>query len=69
MASAYIVIDRLSVTDKKAFRAYSGPAGVAITRYGGRYILPQETEIEALQGNWRPNRIVVIEFEDVEHAR
>jgi uncharacterized protein (DUF1330 family) len=67
--AAYILIDRLSVTDRDTFNAYADPARAAVQQHGGRYVLPHATEIEALEGNWRPNRIVVIEFEDAEQAR
>jgi uncharacterized protein (DUF1330 family) len=69
MMAAHIVIDRLSVTDREAFDAYGEPANAAVERYGGRYVLPREPEVEALEGNWRPNCLVVIEFEDADRAR
>ena len=67
--AAYILIDRLSVTDPQAFRAYHTLAPVTVTSHGGRYVLPHGTQIEALEGNWKPNRIVLIEFEDTEQAK
>jgi uncharacterized protein (DUF1330 family) len=67
--SAYIVIDRLAVTDQELFRSYVGPAKAAVTSYGGRYALPHGAHIEALEGNWTPSRVVLIEFEDAEQAR
>ena len=67
--TAYILIDRLAVTDRDSFNAYHDSATAAVGSYGGRYVLPHETEIEALEGNWKPNRLVVIEFEDADQAR
>ncbi|GAC1520320.1 MAG: DUF1330 domain-containing protein [Chloroflexota bacterium] len=67
--AAYVLIDRLSVTDPDRFRSYSGAARAAVAQHGGRYVLPHGTEIEALEGNWMPNRIVLVEFEDAEQAR
>jgi uncharacterized protein (DUF1330 family) len=67
--AVYVLIDRLSVTDPDRFRGYAVLAEAAVTRYGGRYVLPQGTQIEALEGNWMPNRIVLIEFDDAEQAR
>jgi len=66
---AYIVIDRLAVTDADRFGPYADGARAALEQYGGRYIFPSETRIEALEGNWAPDRIVLIEFEDVDQAR
>lgn len=67
--AAYILIDRLSVTDPAAFGAYQSLASASLERHRGRYILPHDTPIEALEGGWRPDRIVVIEFDDAEEAR
>jgi uncharacterized protein (DUF1330 family) len=67
--AAYILIDRLSVTDPDRFRAYSGLAQASVGRHRGRYILRAEAQIEALEGNWTPSRIVFIEFDDAEGAR
>jgi uncharacterized protein (DUF1330 family) len=67
--AAYIVIDRLSVTDTASFGTYQPLTAAALMRYGGRYVLPLEAQIEPLEGNWLPNRIVVIEFADAEQAR
>jgi uncharacterized protein (DUF1330 family) len=63
------MIDRLSVIDPEEFCAYQRLASTAVTGYGGRYVLPDRIQIEALEGNWRPNRIVLIEFEDAAQAR
>ena len=67
--TAYILIDRLAVTDRDSFNAYPDSATAAVDSYGGRYVLPHETEIEALEGNWKPNRLVLIEFGDADQAR
>jgi uncharacterized protein (DUF1330 family) len=67
--AAYIVIDRLSVTDRGRFDAYRELATAAVRRYGGRYVLPHGTHIEALEGNWKPTRIVLIEFDDADRAK
>jgi uncharacterized protein (DUF1330 family) len=40
-----------------------------VAGYGGRYVLPHDSQIEALEGNWKPTRIVLIEFGSVERAR
>jgi uncharacterized protein (DUF1330 family) len=66
--AAYILIDRLSVTDPATFRRYSRSARTAVASHGGRYVLPHGTQIGALEGNWTPNRIVLIEFGDAEQA-
>jgi uncharacterized protein (DUF1330 family) len=67
--AVHVLIDRLSVTDPARFGGYPLLAEAAVTRHGGRYVLPHGTQIEALEGNWMPNRIVLIEFDDAEQAR
>ena len=39
-----------------------------IERFGGRY-LTRVGAHEVLDGNWRPNRVVIIEFPDIAAAR
>jgi uncharacterized protein (DUF1330 family) len=67
--SAFIVIDRLVVSDPAAFAAYHPMALQAVGLYGGRFVLPSQIEVAPLEGNWRPDRIVVIEFADSERAQ
>lgn len=67
--AAYIMIDRLAVTDWDRFSAYPAPAEVAVQRYGGRYVLPHGTQIEALEGNWKLHRIVIIQLNDARQAK
>lgn len=66
--TAYILIDRLSITDAIAFGPYQPLASTAVARYGGRYLLPHDTEIKALEGSWKPNQVVVIQFDHEEGA-
>jgi len=66
---AYIVIDRLSVTDPEVFGRYQPTATAAVTSHGGRYVLPHGAQIETLEGNWKPDRIVLIEFDDANQAK
>jgi uncharacterized protein (DUF1330 family) len=67
--AAYVMIDRLSVTDPDKFSSYHELAPPTVTTHGGRYVLPHGTRIEALEGNWKPHRIVLIEFEDADQAK
>jgi uncharacterized protein (DUF1330 family) len=64
---AYLISD-LSVRDADAFQTYRTRAAAAIAKYGGRYIA-RVGAIEALEGSWRPERIVIVEFPSIEQAR
>ena len=61
-------IASVTVTDPEGFAEYSKQAGEMVTRYGGRY-LARGGEIEVLEGDWTPNRLVVIEWESRDHAK
>jgi uncharacterized protein (DUF1330 family) len=61
-------IGNVTVTDPDGFAEYSRQAGEMVARYGGRY-LARGGEVEVLEGDWRPNRLVVIEWESREHAK
>lgn len=52
--AAYVMIDRLAVTDPEMFSAYHEPAPPTVTTHGGRYILPHGTQIESLEGKRIP---------------
>jgi uncharacterized protein (DUF1330 family) len=65
--AAYIVVD-CNVTDPVRYEQYKRLAPAAIARYGGRYLV-RGGEAAVLEGNWLPNRVVVLEFPTVESAR
>ena len=64
---AYVLVD-CEVTDPVRYEAYKALAPAAIAHYGGRY-LARGGETVVLEGDWKPNRIVVLEFPTVEAAR
>jgi len=67
MMAAYILVD-CKVTDPVRYEQYKALAPAAIARYGGRYLV-RGGESAVLEGTWRPNRLVVLEFPSVEQAR
>lgn len=64
---AYLLVD-CEVTDPVRYENYKKLAPPAIAKYGGRY-LARGGETTRLEGDWRPNRIVVLEFPDVDAAK
>ena len=64
---AYILVDCV-VTDPARYESYKGLAPAAIARYGGRYLV-RGGEAVKLEGDWTPNRVVVLEFPTLEAAR
>ena len=65
--AAYLLVD-CEVTDPKRYDDYKRLAQAAVAQYGGRYVV-RGGETVVLEGTWKPNRIVVLEFPDLERAR
>jgi uncharacterized protein (DUF1330 family) len=65
--AAYIIAD-VTVTDPAAFEAYRREVPPSIERAGGRYLV-RGGRFEVLEGDYRPSRVVVLEFPSMEAAR
>ena len=66
MAGYVIVEDR--ITNEAAYAEFREKVGATVEAHGGRFLV-RGGETEVFQGEWRPERIVVIEFDSVERAR
>ena len=65
--AAYFIIN-LKVTDPKGFHRYSKAVLAIVTKYGGKFIV-RGGELNALEGNWKPVTVAVLEFPSMAHAR
>ncbi len=65
--AAYVIVD-IEVTDPVGYEEYKQLAAPTVAAYGGRY-LARGGPAETIEGDWVPRRLVVLEFETVEHAR
>jgi uncharacterized protein (DUF1330 family) len=65
--AAYVIVET-DVRDPEQYERYKEAAAVAVTAAGGRYIA-RGGELAVLEGDWRPKRLVVLEFDDLEAAR
>lgn len=65
--TAYVVVE-VEIRDAEAFAAYRKLGVPSIEQYGGR-VLARSDDALPLEGEWHPPRIVVLEFESVEHAQ
>ena len=65
--AGYIIVE-IDVTDPATYEEYRQQAGGTVLSHGGRYLV-RGGAVETLEGDWRPKRIVVLEFESVERAR
>lgn len=57
---AYLVLD-LSVNDLARFKTYIDEIPAFIAKHSGRYII-RGVEPTTIEGNWTPERLVIIEF-------
>ena len=62
------MIADLTVNDQERYEDYKKLAPPAIAAFGGKY-LARGGKTEKLEGNWEPDRIVILEFESIEKAK
>jgi uncharacterized protein (DUF1330 family) len=60
---AYYIGEHI-VSDFTLFDAYLAKAMPMIERFGGRYLTKAGSH-KILEGDWKPNRVVIIEFPDI----
>jgi uncharacterized protein (DUF1330 family) len=65
--AVYAVVN-VRVTDPARYEEYRAEVPATIERYGGRY-LARGGAVEVLEGDWDPQRLVVLEFESMERFR
>lgn len=65
--SAYVIVE-IDITDPETYAHYRELAPPTVHAYGGRY-LARGGETASLEGDWRPQRLVILEFESLERAR
>ena len=65
--SAYVILD-VRLTDAARYEAYKKLSGPAMAAFGGRFLV-RGGACETLEGEWSPERIVVLEFPSADLAR
>ena len=65
--SAYIIVN-LEITDPEKFQRYRELVSPLIQLYGGKYLV-RGGKNEVLEGDWKPNRLVVLEFDSEAEAK
>lgn len=63
--AAYLIADVRTIHDPERMAAYKRDNPPSIEKYGGRYIV-RGGATEVVEGRWEPNRVVVIQFPDME---
>jgi len=65
--NAYLILD-LTIHNFNEFREYIEKIPEFIKKHSGRYVV-QGVEPELMEGDWKPERVVVIEFPSKNNAR
>ena len=64
---ALVIVD-IEVTDPVRYEEYKKLASASIAAHNGRYLVRGGAH-ETLDGDWTPRRLVVLQFDSVEHAK
>lgn len=65
--TAYVIVD-IKVNDPVRYEEYKRLAAPTVEMYGGRYIA-RGGRTEVLEGDWKPSRLVILQFENIEQAK
>ena len=63
----YVVIDT-EIIDQEAYAEFVGKVPDALAAHGGRFLV-RTSDVEPIEGGWEPQRLVIMEFDDIEEAR
>ena len=64
---AYFIVDN-EVIDPVGFEEYRKQVSGTVEKYGGKFLV-RGGQAQTLEGDWKPKRIVVTEFPNIEQAR
>ena len=64
---AYVIV-QVDIRDPVEYERYKAMAPESIAAHGGRYIA-RGGHSEALEGEWDPRRVVILEFDSVGRAK
>jgi uncharacterized protein (DUF1330 family) len=65
--AAYVILE-IDVKDLAVYEDYKKLSVGAVSAYGGRFLV-RGGKVEPLEGDWQPQRMVVLEFENTEKAK
>ncbi len=63
----YVVIDT-EIIDQEAYAEFVGKVPDALAAHGGRFLV-RTSDVEPIEGGWEPQRLVIMEFDDIGEAR
>ena len=65
--AAYVIVE-IDIVDPTGYEEYKKLASATVEKYGGKYIV-RSGAAETLEGNWKPKRIVVLQFDSIQRAK
>ena len=65
--AAYVIVD-IEVTDPTTCEEYREKVAPLVAKYGGKYLVRGGAS-EPVEGDWVPNRLVVLEFESMDRLK
>lgn len=65
--AAYLIAD-IQITDPAMYEEYRALVPATVEKYGGRFRV-RGGHAENLEGDWNPNRVVVLEFDSMDRLK
>lgn len=65
--AAYVIVE-INITDPAGYEEYRRLGPPTVAAYGGNFVV-RGGNIEILEGEWAPKRLVVLEFESADRAK
>ncbi|GHO45945.1 DUF1330 domain-containing protein [Ktedonospora formicarum] len=65
---AYFIVDVKEITDPQLYGEYRKQVDATLAQYGGNFLV-RGGEYENIEGDWQPQRLVVLQFDDMEHFK
>ncbi|HEY5057856.1 MAG TPA: DUF1330 domain-containing protein [Gaiellaceae bacterium] len=64
---AYLIVET-DIVDPEQYEQYKAASPGAVAAGGGRFVA-RGGELTVLEGDWHPNRLVVLEFDDLDAVK
>ncbi|PSL07593.1 DUF1330 domain-containing protein [Cecembia rubra] len=65
---AALVLVEVSIHNPELYEEYKKHTLATILKYGGRFVV-RGAQTESLEGDWNPQRLVILEFPDIQAAK
>lgn len=63
--AVYFIVE-VKIHDPESYAEYKRQVGPLVARYGGTFLV-RGGETLTIEGDWQPERLVVVQFADTEH--